>query len=109
MSVETFKKILGNTSYTDDELELLLNRAKKKAINHYWWKEDDNPTDEQIENFINRYEYEIYDIAKTAIDVASREGLKQFSELGVSRVWENGGSKEMENALSAIPVQTYVW
>jgi hypothetical protein len=109
MSVETFKVILGETSLTDEQLEIMLERAKRKAINHYFWREDDNPTDEEIENFIDRYEYEIYDLAKTVISVASRNGLKQFSELGVTRVWESGGDKEVEDALSAIPVQTYVW
>lgn len=109
MSVETFKAILGETSLTDEQLEIMLERAKRKAINHYFWREDDNPTDEEIENFIDRYEYEIYDLAKTVISVASRNGLKQFSELGVTRVWESGGDKEVEDALSAIPVQTYVW
>lgn len=109
LNVETFKLILGETTYTDEQLEILLERAKRKAINHFWWKEDDAPTDEEIENFTNRYEYEIYDLAKTTIDVASRNGLKQFSELGVTRVWESGGDKEIENALNAIPVQTYVW
>ena len=109
LNVETFKAILGNTSLTDEQLEVMLERAKRKAINHYWWKEDDNPTDDDIENFTSRYEYEIYDLAKAMIDVDSRDGLKQFSELGVTRVWESGGDKTLENALNAIPVQTYVW
>ena len=109
LNVETFKTVLGETSLTDEQLEVLLERAKRKAINHYWWKSDDIPTDDDVENFINRYEYEIYDLAKTVSDVASRDGLKQFSELGVNRVWEVGGDKALENALSAIPVKTYVW
>ena len=109
MNVETFKAVLGETSLTDDQLEALLERASRKAINHYWWKEDDNPTDEEKENFINRYEYEIYDVAKTILESASRSGLKQFSELGVTRVWAVDGDKAIENALNAIPVQTYVW
>lgn len=109
LNIETFKTILGETSYTDEQLKILLERAKRKAINHYWWKSDDNPTDEEIENFINRYEYEIYDLAKTVIEVASREGLKQFSELGVTRVWETGGDAAVENALSEIPTKTYIW
>lgn len=109
MSVETFKAILGETTLTDEQLETLLRRAQSKAINHYWWKEDDNPTDEDKENFINRYEYEIYDLAKTIIESASRNGLKKFSELGVTREWESGGDKAIEESLSAIPVQTYVW
>lgn len=109
LNIETFKTILGETSYTDEQLKVLLERAKRKAVNHFWWKEDDNPTDEQIENFTDRYEFEIYDLAKTVIDVAIRDGLKEFSELGVRRVWESGGNKAVEDALSAIPVQTYVW
>lgn len=109
MNVETFRKILGDTSFTDEELELLLERAVAKAVNHYWWKEDDAPTDEEKENFIRRYEYEIYDLAKTVIDVSSRQGLKQFSELGVTRVWQSGGEKAIDDSLSQIPVKTYVW
>ena len=109
MSVETFKVILGETSLTDEQLEIMLERAKRKAINHYFWREDDIPTDEDKENFIDRYEYEIYDLAKTVIEVASRNGLKQFSELGVTRIWESGGDKAVDDALSSIPVQTYVW
>lgn len=109
MNIETFKTILGTTSMTDKQLEVLLERATHKAVNHYFWKSDDNPTDEEKENFINRYEYEIYDLAKTIIDSASRNGLKQFSELGVTRVWESGRDKAIETALSCIPVKTYVW
>ena len=109
LNIETFKTILGDNDYTDEQLGILLDRAKRKAINHYWWKSDDYPTDEEIENFTNRYEYEIYDLAKTVIDVAQRGGLKQFSELGVTRVWEIGGDKSIENSLSQIPVKTYAW
>lgn len=109
MSVETFRKIIGNTSLTDEQLEIMLERAKKLAVNHYWWKEDDEPLDEDIDKFVNRYEYEIYDVAKAMYESSSREGMKQFTELGVTRIWENGGDKAIANALSAIPVQTYVW
>lgn len=109
MNVETFRTILGETSYTDEQLNVLLERAKRKAINHFWWKSDDEPTDEEKENFINRYEYEIYDLAKTVVDVAQRGGLKEFSELGVTRVWQSNGSKEVEDCLSQIPRKTYIW
>lgn len=109
MNVETFKTILGETSFTDEQLEVLLERAVRKALNHFFWKSDDNPTDDEKENFINRYEYEIYDLAKTVIDVSKREGLKEFSELGVTRVWQSSGNKEVEDCLSQIPVKTYVW
>lgn len=109
LNIETFKSVLGETSASDEQLSILLERAKRKAINHYWWKTDDTPTDEEIENFINRYEYEIYDLAKTVLDVASRNGLKQFSELGVTRVWGVDGDTAIENALSELPVKTYVY
>lgn len=109
MNLETFKRIIGNTSLADEDLQVLLDRAVRKAINHYWWREDDIPSEAQIEIFVSRYEYEIYDLAQAMYESASREGLKQFSELGVTRVWENGGSKEVDDALNAIPVQTYVW
>lgn len=109
MDIETFKTILGNTTLTDEQLEVVLERAKRKAINHFFWKSDDFPTDEEKENFIDRYEYEIYDLAKTVIEIGSRDGLKQFSELGVTRVWESGGDTAIENSLSAIPTKTYIW
>lgn len=109
MNIETFKVIIGETSFTDEQLEVLLKRAERKAINHYFWNENDNPTNDEIENFINRYEYEIYDLAKTVIEVAKRNGLKQFSELGVTRIWQNSGEKTIEESLSQIPVKTYVW
>lgn len=109
MSIETFKKIYPNTSLTDEQIEVLLERAKKLAVNHFWWKEDDEPQSDDIEKFVNRYEYEIYDVAIAINSSASRDGMKQFTELGVTRVWENGGEKAIANALSAIPVQTYVW
>lgn len=109
MNIETFKSILKDTSLTDDQLLILLERAKRKAINHYWWKVDDNPTDDEIENFIDRYEFEIYDVAKTIYDTSSRDGLKKFSELGVTREWDSGGDKAIEDALSQIPTKTYVW
>lgn len=109
MNIETFKKIIGSTSLTDEQIEVLLERAKKLAVNHYWWKEDEEPQSDEIDKFVRRYEYEIYDVAKSMYESASRDGMKQFSELGVTRVWESGGDKAIEKALSAIPVQTYVW
>lgn len=109
MNIVTFRKILGDDTLTDDELEIMLERAKRLAINHYWWKEDDKPTEDEIDTFVTRYEFEIYDLAKAVYESDSREGLKQFTELGVTRVWETGGAKVIQNALDAIPVNTYVW
>ena len=108
MDVKTFKTILGNNSISDDEATVLLNRAKKKAVNHYFWQQDDTPTEDEVENFVDRYEYEIYDVAKAIFDSDSRDGLKQFVELGVSRTWADSGEKTIENALSAIIPKTYV-
>lgn len=109
MSVETFKKIYPNTSLTDEQIEVLLDRAVKLSVNHYWWKEDDEPQSDDIDKFVSRYEYEIYDVANAINASASRDGMKQFTELGVTRVWESGGDEAIKKALSAIPVQTYVW
>lgn len=109
MSVETFKKIIGETSLTDSQLEVLLERATKLAVNHFWWKEDDEPQSDDVDKFVNRYEFEIYDIAKAMIESDARDGMKEFTELGVTRRWESGGDKAVQTALSAIPVQTYVW
>lgn len=109
MNIEIFKKIIGNTSLTDEQIEILLERAKKLAVNHYWWKEDDDPQSDDIDKFVCRYEYEIYDVAKAMYESSSRDGMVQFTELGVTRRWESGGDKAINDALSAIPVQTYVW
>ena len=108
MNIETFKILLGENSISDDEATVLLERAKKKAVNHYFWQQDDSPSREEIDSFVNRYEYEIYDVAKAMYSSESRDGLKQYTELGVTRVWESGGDKDVENALSAIIPKTYV-
>lgn len=109
MDIETFKTIVGDPELTDDQAAVLLNRAKKKAVNHYFWQEDDEPTDDEVEKFTDRYEYEIYDIAKAVYDSGSRDGLKQYTELGVTRIWESGGEESINKALSAIPPKTYVF
>jgi len=108
MNIATFRTILGETTLTDEQLEVLLERAKRMAINHYFWKEDDEPTEDEKEKFINRYEYEIYDYAKTVVDSSKRDGMIEFSELGVTRRWESGGDKSVDNALNLIPVKTYI-
>ena len=78
MSIETFKAIIGETSFTDAQLEVLLDRATSMALNHYFWGEGDIPSAEERENFINRYEYEIYYIANTILDITKYDGLKEF-------------------------------
>lgn len=108
MNIETFKTILGDSELTDEQLTVLLERAKKKAVNHYFWGADDDPTEDELEKFYDRYEFEIYDVAKTIMDSADRDGLKRYVELGITREWETGGEKAIENALSAIIPKTYV-
>ena len=109
MNIETFKKILKDTSLDDEQLEIMLDRAKKIAVNHFWWREDDEPLESDIERFVNKYEFEIYDIAKAMHESASRDGMKQFTELGVTRIWDSGGDKAVQDAINVIPVNTYVW
>lgn len=108
MSIDTLKTIIGDSELTDDQYTVLLERAKKKAVNHYFWGVDDNPSTEELEQFYDRYEFEIYDVAKTMVDSDSRDGLKRYVELGVTREWESGGDKAIEQALSAIIPKTYV-
>lgn len=108
MSIDTLKTILGESELTDDQLVVLLERAKKKAVNHYFWQVDDHPTEEELDEFYNRYEFEIYDVAKAMTESESRDGLKRYVELGVTREWETGGEKAIEGALSAIIPKTYV-
>ena len=108
MDINTFKKILGDNSISDDDAAILLERAKKKAVNHHFWQKDDEPTDEELEKFYNRYEYEIYDLGKALTESESREGLKEFTELGVRRVWDKSGTKTVEEVLSAIIPKAYV-
>ena len=108
MTIDKLKIILGETELTDEQLSVLLERAQKKAVNHYFWGVDDIPTEEEKESFYERYEYEIYDVAKAMTESESRDGLKRYVELGVTREWETGGEKALEGALSAIIPKTYV-
>ena len=101
MDVETAKIIIGDDDLSDAEVSVLVNRAKKLAKNHYFWHPNDNPSDEELKAFYDRYEYEIYDIAKEIYSAASRDGLKQFTELGVTRVWGLSGQESVTNMLNA--------
>ena len=101
MSIETAKTIIGDDDLSDKEVSVLLDRAKKLAKNHYFWHPDDNPTDEELEAFYDRYEYEIYDLAREVYSATSRDGLKQFTELGVTRVWRLTGQESITATLNA--------
>lgn len=101
MDIETAKIIISDSDLSDMEVSVLLNRAKKLAKNHYFWHPKDYPTEEELEAFYDRYEFAIYDIAKEIHDAASRDGLKQFTELGVTRVWGLSGQESVTNVLNA--------
>lgn len=64
MDFEVAKKIVNDTTLSDDDLSILILKAQREAINHYFWKLDDIPTDAQKEAFLSKYEFEIYDIVK---------------------------------------------
>ena len=108
MDIQTFKTILGDNSISDDDANVLLKRAMKKAVNHYFWQSDDNPSEAELKAFYDRYEFEIYDVGKAMVESDSRDGLKRYVELGVTREWETGGEKAIDGALSAIIPKTYV-
>ena len=95
----------------EESASILLNRAKKLAVNHYWWGINDIPTDEEIERFCKRYEYEIYDVAKALQSDADHDGEISHTELGITRVWSKGNSSSsvVTEALGAIPAKTYFW
>lgn len=101
MNINTARKIIGDNDLTDDEVSVLIERAMKLAKNHYFWHPQDNPSDEELAQFYERYEFEIYDVAKEIYSAGSRDGLKQFTELGVTRVWGLSGQESINNALNA--------
>lgn len=108
MDANTAKKIIDDDALTDNDISVLLDRAKKKAVNQHFWKSDDIPTEPMLEVFYARYEFEIYDIAKAIYSNDSRDGLKAYSELGVSRTWGETGKETVDKAVAAIPPKTYV-
>lgn len=107
MSIDTFKTILNNGELTDDQVSVLLERAKKLAVNQRYWKKDDNPTQYELAQFYDRYEYEIYDIGKAISDSDDRDGLTQYTELGITRVWGDNGKSSIDKAVGSIPPKTY--
>lgn len=108
LKIDTLKKIIADDTLDSDQLYVLLERAKKLAKNQYFWHKDDIPTDEELETFYKRYEYEIYDIAAAVNSDSARDGEIRHEELGVVRVWDKGGSDTVKAVVSAIPAKTYV-
>ena len=108
MDLNTARTIIGDSSLSDNEVSVLLLKAKKLARNQHFWKPDDNPIDEQLENFYDRYEFEFYDIAKSVSQSDARGGLTEFSELGVTRKWGKTGTESVNASVAAIPPKTYI-
>ena len=64
MNAKLLKVILDDETLTDEQITVLLMKAQKQAANQHFWADDDEPTDEELERFYKRYEFEIYDLAK---------------------------------------------
>lgn len=108
MDLAIAKSVIGDPTLTDDDLSVLLMKAQREALNHYFWKIDDIPTLEQKEAFLDKYEFEIYDIAKAMNSDDARDGLVSHTELGVSRQWGESGKETIMKAVSTIPRKAYV-
>lgn len=109
MDISTAKLIIDDPMLSDEAISVLIIRARKKAANHYFWGVDDTPSAEELNCFYNRYEMEIYDLAKAINSSDARDGQISHSELGVSRSWGKTGKETIEDALSAIPPKTYIF
>ena len=107
MDTKLLKVILDDETLTDEQIAVLLVKAQKQAANQHFWADDDIPT-EELERFYNRYEFEIYDLAKAINSDDARGGLVSHTELGVTRNWGQTGKKDIELALAKIPPKTYV-
>jgi len=108
ISADTLAIILDDSTLSEDQVSVLLARAEKLAVNHHYWKPDDNPTSTELTRFYDRYEYEIYEIAKAINSDSARDGETQHTELGITRVWGKTGKEGVDAALNSIPVRSYV-
>lgn len=85
MDAKLLKIILDDETLTDEQIAVLLVKAQKQAANQHFWADDDIPTEAELERFYNRYEFEIYDLAKAINSDDARGGLVSHTELGVGR------------------------
>lgn len=108
MDLGIARAIIKDQTLTDEDLSVLLAKAQREALNHYFWKIDDTPTLEQKEAFLEKYEFEIYDIAKAINSDDARDGLVSHTELGVSMQWGETGKETIMKAVSVIPRKAYV-
>lgn len=107
MDKETAKAIINDNTLADEDLSVLLLKAQRLALNHYFWKLDRPPSDEQKEAFLTKYEFEIYDVARAVNSDDARNGEVSHSELGITRTWGKTGKESVSEALSAIPRKAY--
>lgn len=107
MDLKLARSIIKDETLTDDDLSVLFARAQRMALNHYFWKINDVPTLEQKERFLEKYEFEIYGIAKAINADDARNGLVSHSELGTSMTWGETGRETVMKAVSAIPRKAY--
>lgn len=108
MDLNMAKTIIGDNTLSDEAVSVLLERAKRLAKNQRYWHPDDNPTEEELDAFYERYQFEIYDIAKEVHSSNERGDLIAFSELGVTRKWGKSGKDSLNSVLAAIQPKTYL-
>jgi hypothetical protein len=108
MDFEIAKKIVNDETLDDENLSVLLLKAQKLAVNQYFWKVDDIPTDEQKQAFLDKYEFEIYELVKALNADDARGGLVSHTELGITRQWGETGEVSIQKALAKIPRKAYV-
>lgn len=108
MDLDVAREIINDETLSDKQLSVLLLKAQRQAANHHFWRDNDEPTEEQLEKFYARYEFEIYEVARAMNSDDARGGLVSHTELGVSRSWGETGKETVNKALAAIPPKTYI-
>ena len=61
MNAKLLKVILDDETLTDEQITVLLMKAQKQAAKKQLWADDYEPTEEELERFYKRYEYENYE------------------------------------------------
>lgn len=102
-------EIIGDDSLTENDVMSLVDRAERRALNYYFWSEDERPSDEQKDAFLEMHEYDIYEIASTLVNSIERGGLVSHTELGITDNWGKSGSQSVDEILGfLIGRKTYV-
>lgn len=101
--------IIGDDSLSEAQVMTLVTRAERKALNYYFWSENERPTPAQKEAFLEMYEHEIYEVASTMSNAIARGGLVSHTELGITDNWGKSGSQSIDEILGLlIGRKTYV-